>query len=75
MDLALQSALLAALVSALLAIVVALRATERRQATHFAVLAGNLALWLLADFLYGLTERDLFLRAMIFIGGVLPLTA
>ena len=74
MDLRAQSAFLAALVAAVLAVAVALRATERRQALLFSLLAGNLALFHLADFLAAATSRELFTRLMLAAGATLPAT-
>ena len=74
MDLRAQSAFLTALIAAVLAVAVALRASERRQALLFTLLAGNLALWYLADFLAAATRLDVFVRLMLAAGVVIPAT-
>ncbi|MDF1563396.1 MAG: ATP-binding protein [Deltaproteobacteria bacterium] len=75
MDLRAQSAFMAALIAAVLAVAVSLRATERRHAQLFALLSGNLSVWLLTDFLLAATGGEIFSRLILVSGAAMPVSA
>jgi two-component system, NtrC family, sensor histidine kinase HydH len=75
MDLHTQSAFLAFLIVSGTAVGVALRATERRLAVLYTVLAGVVGLWHLAEFLVALTGDVAFSRVRLMLACALPVVA
>ncbi len=74
MDIRTQSSLLAAIVSLALAISMLLRPQRAKSLTLFAALCLSLTAWYVGDFLFALSDREVWLRAAIAAGGAIPAT-